>query len=63
MKIKVEFTHPYTGHLEELIMEGPEMDPDELKEMVLEAIEQEEGEELPEGFDIKITEIASGTIH
>ena len=63
MKIKVEFIHPHTGELEEIIMEGPEMDPADLKEIVLDVLAQEEGEELPEGFDVKITEIPSGTIH
>ena len=63
MKIRVEFVHPHTGELEEIIMEGPEMDPADLKELVMDAIQREEDQDLPEDFDITITEIASGTIH
>ena len=63
MRIRVEFTHPVTGKKEEIIMDGPEMDPDELKEIVLEVLTQSELEDIPENFDLKITEIAVGTIH
>lgn len=64
MIIKVEFTDPNTGEDHEIIMEGPEMDPDELREIVLEAISSmPDMGVIPEGFDLKITELVSGTIH
>jgi len=64
MKIKVEFIDPNTGEEHEIIMEGPEMDPDELKEIVLEAISSmSDMNAIPEELDLKITELVSGTIH
>jgi len=62
MRIKVEFEEPSTGDQREIILEGPDMHPEDLREIILDALE-DSGMELPEEFDIKITEVAQGTIH
>jgi hypothetical protein len=63
MRIRVEFKDPVTEEDHELTMEGPEMDPDELREIVLDALESYFGATLPNDIDLKIREVASGTIH
>ena len=63
MRIRVEFADPVTGEEHELTMEGPEMDTDELRDIVVDALESYFGESLPKDLDIKINEVASGTIH
>ena len=63
MRIRVEFVDPVTSEEHELTMEGPEMDTDELHEIVLEALESYFGATLPNDIDLKISEVASGTIH
>jgi hypothetical protein len=63
MKIKVEFKDSVTGFEDAVEMEGPEMDPEDLQSLVLESLKDIYGEILPEGFEFKIIEIASGTIH
>ena len=44
-------------------MDGPDMDVDDLRESVLYALEQELDQDLPEDFELIITEIPSATIH
>jgi hypothetical protein len=63
MRIRVELKDPNTGKKVSLEMDGPEMDPDELRLTVLDALEAEFDQDLPDDFDLKITEIAHGTIH
>jgi hypothetical protein len=63
MKIKVEFVDPVTDEEHEILMEGPEMDTDELRSVVLEALETAFGTRLPKDINLSISEIASGTIH
>jgi hypothetical protein len=63
MRIRVELKDPNTGKEVSLEMDGPEMDPDELRLTVLDALEAEFDQDLPDDFDLKITEIAHGTIH
>ena len=62
MRILIEFEEPSTGDLREITMEGPDMEPDELRDVILDAL-AESGMELPDDFDIKIREIPGGTIH
>jgi hypothetical protein len=63
MRIRVEFIDPVTSEEHELTMEGPELETDELREIVLEALESYFGATLPSDLDLKINEVASGTIH
>jgi hypothetical protein len=63
MRIKVEFVDPVTEEEHELTMEGPEMDTEELREIVLEALESYFGENLPKDIELNISEVAHGTIH
>jgi len=64
MRIRVEFKGgPYLTDPQVLEMDGPEMDPEELRESVLSALEDALDQELPDDFDLKITEIPHGTIH
>jgi hypothetical protein len=63
MRILVEFTNPDTGEQQEIKMDGPEMSTDELHDFVLVALGSIYGEKFTENFELKISEIASGTIH
>ena len=63
MRIRVEFVDPVTDEEHEILMDGPEMDTDELREVVLEALENAFGTSLPKDINLEISEIASGTIH
>lgn len=63
MRIKVEFNEPSTGKAMSIEMDGPEMDPDELRNVVLDALEDSMEIELPDDFDLTITEIKSRTLH
>jgi hypothetical protein len=63
MRIRVELKDPNTGKEQALEMDGPEMDPEELRLTVLDALEHEFDQDFPDDFDLKITEIAHGTIH
>jgi len=64
MRIRVEFNGgPYLDEPKVIEMDGPDVDPDELRESVLLALELELGQDLPDDFELKITEIPYGTIH
>ena len=64
MRIKVEFNGgPYLDDPQVIEMDGPDMDVEDLRESVLLALELELGQDLPEDFELKITEIPYGTIH
>ena len=63
MRVLVEFTNPDTGEDQEVKMEGPDMPTDELEEFVMAALTSVYGEAFGENFNLKISEIASGTIH
>jgi hypothetical protein len=63
MRILVEFVDPVTDEEHELMMDGPDMPTDELREIVLEALETAFGTRLPKDINLQISEIASGTIH
>jgi hypothetical protein len=63
MRIRVEFTDPVTGEEHELTMEGPDMDPDDLRDLVMDALQSYFDSSLPGDIDLKISEIAHGTIH
>jgi hypothetical protein len=63
MKIKVEFKDLASGFEHEVEMEGPEMDTEDLEFLVSESLKDIYGDIWPEGFEFKISEIASGTIH
>jgi len=63
MRIKVEFNEPSTGKAMSIEMDGPEMDPDELRDVVLDALEDSLDLELPDDFNLKITEIVPRTLH
>ena len=66
MRILVEFTDPFTDEKHEFKMDGPDInDLELLRKIVLESIRTLLDEELSEDLDIdlKISEIASGTVH
>lgn len=63
MRILVEFTDASNGDVTEFEMEGPDMDTGDLRELVLAMVQEASGKDFPEDFDLKITEIAHGTIH
>jgi len=64
MRIKVEFNGgPHLDDPQVIEMDGPDMDVDDLRESVLYALEQELDQDLPEDFELIITEIPSATIH
>lgn len=64
MRIRVEFKGgQYLNDPQVLEMDGPEMDPEELRESVLSALEDALDQDLPDDFELKITEIPHGTIH
>jgi hypothetical protein len=63
MRIRVEFADPVTGEEHELTMDGPEMDTKDLREIVMDALENYFGQSLPKDLDIMINEVAHGTIH
>jgi hypothetical protein len=63
MRILVEFVDPVTDEEHEITMEGPEMGTDQLREVVLEALETAFGTRLPKDIRLQISEVASGTIH
>jgi hypothetical protein len=63
MRIRVEFKEPVSGDKMSMEMEGPDMDAEELRLTVLDALENALDMELPDDFNLKITEIAYGTIH
>ena len=63
MRILVEFVDPTTNEEHELMMDSPEIPTDELREIVLEALETAFGTRLPKDINLQISEIASGTVH
>jgi hypothetical protein len=44
-------------------MEGPEMDTNELRDVVFDALENAFGTRLPKDIKLQISEVAHGTIH
>jgi len=63
MRIRVEFVDPVTNEEHEILMDGPEMNTEDLRDVVLEALEDAFGTRLPKDINLEISEIASGTIH
>jgi len=63
MRILVEFVDPVTDEEHELVMEGPEMDTSELRDVVFDALETAFGTRLPKDIKLQISEVAQGTIH
>ena len=63
MKILIEFVYPESGSQEQMVFEGPEMDIEDLTEIIKQSLPILIGEEYTEDIDLKISEIASGTIH
>ena len=63
MRIKVEFIDPDTDEVNEIIMDGPDMDPEALRAIVLETIKYVPELDFAQGLDLRITEIPTGTIH
>jgi len=64
MRIRVEFNGgPNLDKPQVIEMDGPDMDPDDLRDSVLDALEEELGQDLPDDFELTITEIPSATIH
>lgn len=63
MRIRVEFVDPVTNEEHEILMDGPEMNTEDLREIVLDALEDAFGTRLPKDINLAISEIASGTIH
>ena len=64
MRIKVEFNIGMDPDDAQVIeMDGPDMDVEDLRESVLFALEEELGMDLPDDFELIISEIPSATIH
>jgi hypothetical protein len=63
MRIKVEFIDPVTDEEHEILMDGPEMDTKDLRDVVLDALENAFGTSLPKDINLEISEIPHGTIH
>lgn len=63
MRIRVEFVDPVTDEEHEILLDGPEMDTDELRDIVLETLETAFGTRFPKDINLEISEIPHGTIH
>lgn len=63
MRIRVEFVDPVTDEEHEILMDGPEMNPEDLRDIVLEALENAFGTRFPKDINLEISEIPHGTIH
>ena len=63
MRIRVEFVDPVTDEEHEILMDGPEMNPEDLRDIVLEALENAFGTRFPKDINLEISEVPHGTIH